>query len=192
MPLVLPDGFGLCTIHWRIGAQGGDAVTVIGVENSGTAFVKASTVKDAVENNLLPEMGDAVILERVKVTQRDGAVYSQGEWGSGQNGEVAQSILPPNCTYLVRKLTTGLGRPGRGRMYLPGPLENEVTNSGYLSPSRVTSLQNAVEQFLVDTGPQVIFHRDPLDPSNYDADPPTELFSFSVEAQIATQRRRLR
>jgi len=105
----------------------------------------------------------------------------------GAAGEVA---LPPQVAILVRKNTARGGRRGRGRIYWPG-----MTVSGYVEGGVMTSgaqglFQGAFETFrtaLAADGCILVVLHDVAA-----GGPPDVVTGLSVQATLATQRRRIR
>lgn len=99
--------------------------------------------------------------------------------------------IPANCSVLVRKNTDEGGRKQRGRLNLPaGKMEEQNVDAAGFITSGVRSVMqthwNAFHARLVtDQMVPYLYHSDA-------ADDPTEITSFSVMAQIATQRLRMR
>lgn len=110
-------------------------------------------------------------------------------------GTNASTVLPQNCSYLVHKRSTTGGRGGRGRFYLPGPLEGQTSPTGVLDVlvvSNFNTLLTAALAALVATpevGQMVILH-DSLGANA--ADNPVTVSALQCDPSIATQRRRLR
>lgn len=105
-------------------------------------------------------------------------------------GTIASPGIPPNCSWLVKKSTGLGGRNNRGRMYWPpSPLnETNVDSAGNINGTLVGILQGRMDNLLdfmsAATFELFLFHSV--------AFAPTQITGFSVESQIATQRRRLR
>jgi hypothetical protein len=119
-------------------------------------------------------------------------------------GAVAETLIPlpgtggtlgtlvQNTTCLVKKLTGEAGRKFRGRCYVP-PIslaEVDVSNTGMIDPTTLSTIQTNWDSFTGALSASTsieelyLFHTDPTDP--------TQITDFQVEAQVATQRRRLR
>ena len=119
-------------------------------------------------------------------------------------GSVAETLIPlpgtggtlgtliQNTTCLVKKLTDEAGRKFRGRCYMP-PIslaEVDVNNVGMIDPTTLATIQTNFDSFTgafegdSNVGDLYLFHTD--------ATAPTQITSFQVEGQVATQRRRLR
>jgi hypothetical protein len=108
---------------------------------------------------------------------------------------------------LVRKNTALGGRRGRGRIYLPGISESNIDPGGYLNGTYLASVQSNFVSLMTDwltinCVPTVTHSANLIDnpspPPFQIPDPtwvpigPTVVTSFSVQAQVATQRRRQR
>lgn len=114
-----------------------------------------------------------------------------GQFLNNVVGTIASPSLPPNCSALVRKVTTAGGRRNRGRAYVPLCFTGEgfVDQAGFITPATITAMNTKFNLMLSDlntAGYQpVLFHTQP--PYT-----PTPVSSLVLQAQIATQRRRLR
>jgi len=119
-------------------------------------------------------------------------------------GALAETIIPlpgtggtlgtvvQNTSVLVKKITGEAGRAHRGRCYFP-PIslaEVDVNNVGMIDATVRSTIQSNWDGFITaletaeDLMGLVLLHAS--------AETPTEITSFQVEAQVATQRRRLR
>jgi hypothetical protein len=113
-------------------------------------------------------------------------------------GGESAAMLPPNCALLVRKSTGLGGRRGRGRCYIPWVVQEAAANDvGVIDGASLTVRQGDADAWLADLAagssgtsptPMYLLH----DTSGAGAEPaPTEVTGLSVDALIATQRRRL-
>lgn len=121
---------------------------------------------------------------------------------------VAAGDTLPNTAFLITK-TTGLGgRRGRGRWFVPGPVESEVANGGTVSAAVANAMTASFGAFALDLGiaehEMVLLHapsytwaivdgqpkRIPDDPGTAPA--PTVVTGGTCSTRLATQRRRLR
>ena len=111
------------------------------------------------------------------------------------SGESSAAKLPQNCALLVQKQTALGGRKGKGRMFLPGMLnESKVDAVGAIDADFVSDLQITADLFLENLGRS--------EPGGWDAAPmvllhnsselPTLVDGLRISPVIATQRRRLR
>lgn len=197
MALILPDGYGIATATWLVAGAGSPGMNVFGYDASALDADTVATTWMQFFEDLLPQLANAVTIENVKTVQRDGLVYSVGEAGpsvSGQ-GQINTPTVPSNTTWLIRKRSNLMGRENQGRMYLPGVPEAAVNASGEVDPSTRAALQGLIiDGWTVANAaaPMVLLHRNPLDPDDYNASPPTPVVQLLLDSRVATQRRRMR
>jgi len=105
--------------------------------------------------------------------------------------------LPQNCAVLVTKQTGRAGRTGKGRMFWPTILEDEVNGLGQIEPDYRDDLQAAWDELFVAHrdgneefagAPMVLLHNEGVP---FGADP-TDITYLYVDPIISTQRGRLR
>ena len=114
---------------------------------------------------------------------------AEGIHVSSTAGTASGAPLAVNGSLLVKKGTALLGRHNRGRMYIPGILdESGVDARGFINSSDVPSFQTKVDNFRTayEDGSlvSVIIHAN--------GSTPTTITRLVVESQIGTQRRRMR
>jgi hypothetical protein len=109
----------------------------------------------------------------------------------GQPGTGTSNPLPNNCASLVRKGTALGGRRGRGRMYIPGIAEANVSNNGTISTTPLATLQTAMNNFQLDIVNTAEVEALALLHSSAPFTP-TAITDLKVQPRIATQRRRMR
>jgi hypothetical protein len=97
----------------------------------------------------------------------------------------------PQVAVLVRKNTALGGRAGRGRLYLPGVADQQITPGGILSGGFITDLQETFDAFFDELGNTNLFPL-LLHQAGSPLSTPTPITGFSVQSVIATQRRRVR
>jgi len=113
-----------------------------------------------------------------------------GTWGS-RVGDLSPSCLPQNCAYLFRKQTALGGRANRGRGYIPGIPEGDVSTVGIVSGTSLSAFITAMADYRNDliaharVSTPVVLHDDAMLT-------PTAITNLSAKTTIATQRRRLR
>jgi hypothetical protein len=103
-------------------------------------------------------------------------------------GAGAPNALPNNCALLIKKNTEQAGRRGRGRMYMPAFVlgEASIDQSGIIDAGARNSIQTLINNtFLGDDF--VLLHDSEPSPMA-----PTVITGFTLDRQIATQRRRMR
>lgn len=129
-------------------------------------------------------------LTRILVKFGPDNVGPSGEFAFSGEGTLGEA-LAPNTAVLVAKITEDGGRAGRGRLYWPAAEENTVSSAGILSPTPIANLQTAFNTFRnqLSAGdlPPVVLHQ----PGSPIVEP-SPITAFTVQALVATQRRRLR
>lgn len=198
MTIVIPEGFANCTMITTVAGRTRPLTTSIGVLPQPGFPKDATEIADSVyavctgsgkpwDNG---RMIDDFTFQGVSVTQTVGGLPVIGQHIEPSVGTAVSASMPVNCSVLVKKNTALGGRKNRGRCYV-GPFnlgEGTVDQIGIIDPSQVTTLGLEWDDFLIGIHDQdllaILFHSD--------ATTPTEITSFSVESQIATQRRRLR
>lgn len=115
---------------------------------------------------------------------------------STQTGQQTGSALPANCAALVAK-QTGLGGPGnRGRIFVPGIPDDQVSAAGVLDNALRTVIQTAMDGLIsviiVDT--DTTFLHSIIHSAVVPAVPPgpTPVTSLVVRGQIGIQTKRYR
>lgn len=193
MPLLIPEGF--AQITWLFGglsAPNGAACTQ-GVEVGGSQTLPdiADAAKDAWVAGLAHVQDANCVLTGVRVKAGPNATGPQIEMGYSLGGTASGSGVVPNAALLVRKLTNMGGRQGRGRMYVPGFTEQDVSSSGTIGGAYLANVQGHADTTFDDLVAAllipVLFH-DAAAPVTT----PTTLVQYTVDATMATQRRRLR
>jgi hypothetical protein len=109
--------------------------------------------------------------------------------GTGGSG----TFNPPNTSMLVKKTTLLVGKKYRGRAYVPliSLVEADVDNVGMIDSTVRGVIQGGWNDFITKIGTDVAnFERFVLLHEGLTA--PTTIETWTVENQVATQRRRLR
>jgi hypothetical protein len=119
---------------------------------------------------------------------QDGGPPVIGEAPTGYEGTAGQGSMTQNVAILVKKTTSLGGRSGRGRMYLPPFMveEVEMTPQGTFGSGLLAAVQARVSDWFF-AGTYVLLH-DEESPTVT----PTPITGFIVDDRVATQRRRLR
>lgn len=109
----------------------------------------------------------------------------------GAVGTLVAEAMPPNCAVLIRKATSRGGRRGRGRMYVPpfNVAEGNVGPAGTIASAQLSAIQtlwsNCLTQLNSGDYPPYLLHET-------SEVAPDAVFSWNVQARVATQRTRLR
>ena len=188
---VIPPGFAEARLSFSIPGDAGPAMVVFGFEPADPdPNAIAPDILQAFQGTLLTQLAQTVVLSEVEVTVgQDGGPPIVGGVSSGGPGGINSDATPPNTAYLIQKRTVFGGSAYRGRMFLPGVIEERVENDGLLTPTAYDMLQDEADAFLTrmttEGNPLVLLHGDPtLDP--------TPIAALNVAQKVATQRRRLR
>jgi hypothetical protein len=178
--LIIPPGFANAAFTFTSDTGTQPFVTTLGVDVSafGGDFVEAANVAMTYYGqNMAANTDSALTLDRVTLS-----VGSDGPGGSVDSDlppipmTRSASGAPMAMAAIARKVTNELGRRGRGRMFLPGTVSNsDADESGQLSPTRITSLNTALDNLWDDFAngsspllalPPVLLHSTtPVDPT---------------------------
>lgn len=191
---VIPSGF--AQANFKIGGGGfpNGAEITLGLDVSGVVLGPSAVASDLIANwgaNIDPIVPGTLTLDSVLVKFGPNATGPSAEVPSGNAGSGGGTGTSPAVAWLVHKLTASGGRPGRGRMYMPGVQESEIDTAGNLSAGFVAGAQSAMEDFFDQLGadgtPPVLLHSAASPVST-----PTPITGFTVDGVAATQRRRQR
>lgn len=151
------------------------------------------------------EMGAALLLGWEFQEQLSSSITLSGilvKYGpaiTGPSAEIVANVpglgnataVPPNTSALVGKVTGFGGRAGRGRFYLPGLVEGNVTESGAIEAFYLSALQ-AVADSTFDNWVTAGYIPALLHGANSPIPQPLPVVGLEVSGRVATQRRRLR
>lgn len=160
----------------------------IGAYTSPVAVLAESLVADW-EADLASLYPPTVQLQGVRVKAGPNATGPEAFAGASIAGTTEGNVEPPNVAIIIRKNTDLGGRHGRGRMFSPGVFENFDVAGGTLTPTEVTRQKTAWDAFFAA---QALRTLTPVLLHTATEILPTAVTSISVEALLATQRRRLR
>lgn len=219
MGVIIPPGHAQCAIHWQLTGDLEPILNVHGIEVvAGTTDPNAiaQQVYNAWHTAFTVADYDASYNLQKCVVQlgQDAADPLIGEYVGNFQGSRAGTCPSQNVSILVTKVTALGGRRHRGRMFLPAGLvlASEVGETGLLDATRRNTLQAMCTQLRTSliggTGiesPELLHAtatkwvlnendqpRRVIDPSAPAPPPPTPITAFSVQNQVATQRRRMR
>ena len=191
---LIPDGYAQANLRFTdLSSPNGAEITLgiqLGLPGAGPADV-AGIVAEAWGDTIRTVMPATVELGSVLVKFGPNLTGPSAELSAGTNGSGGGASGPPNVAILVHKNTALGGRAGRGRFYHPGAQESEVDPSGNLTPAFVAGMQTQCNTFFSDLDTAglalVLLHSD-----GSPITAPTVLTGLTVDARVATQRRRLR
>lgn len=195
--LVIPPGFAQGLLRWQQTSQTKEYLCTIGLDLDGNPAADdvASELRGAWSSSFAASTlaTDYAFLGATVYIGQDGGPPLVGESIIPVTGTSAGSRTTQNVAILVRKRTAFGGRRNRGRMYVPAGYLTEagVGSDGTLDNTFRSTFQTNINAFLT-TLPAVgviagacILHSTGLVG-------PTAVTSLTVEAKVATQRKRLR
>lgn len=153
MSLVIPPGFGSAAFIFTGPVGTEPYVTTLGVDLSaaGGDFVgAANTIKSSFKSALDNFWSKELVLDRVTLAVgQDGPGGSVDSSTSPYSSTRAGNNPPTAMSAIARKVTNELGRSGRGRMFLPGFLnEAAVDESGRIDSGSIAAIGNGMNDFL--------------------------------------------
>jgi hypothetical protein len=197
--LVIPPGFGLWTFYLQHAGISHTALVTLGFSVAAPPYTQANN--DAAHTAWVLAMqplwdAEVTFTKTAALIGNDGPLFRFETTGSGTGSRTAQTVTPPQTTYLLTKATGLAGRRYRGRMYLPFVSETGTQQTGQLESAESTILAaraTALETGLVGgtTGSGGLFLLHSESPLSATPDP-TLITNLSAGAFVATQRRRLR
>lgn len=196
MPYGLPEEHGIVTYYFTADGVSREMSTALAFKGSTIPdLAAAEAFYDALGDNLVPSLSTQYALIRCHVLFNSGLGFFEVEHAEVTAGTGAGGGITVNTCYLITKNSAQVGRKHRGRMYLPGPDEEDVGSAGIIGDLAADALQAATEAFLVDfvavagVDYAAILHA----PVEGGPDPdPDEIISLTFQTKVATQRRRLR
>lgn len=190
--MIIPVGYGLVLIEF-VAAGGSDPFGLVSFGVANDNDLSAQAVGDGVADawqgsGIMANLSSSVATTNIRVKlgpNDDGAFYDRG---MSIGGGGAATMAPVNTAYLLHKSTDLGGRKGRGRMYLPGVLEADVSSFGNITAGIVTAINVDAAALLsgltTELVPMVLLHSD--------ATAPTLVTGLQCDGIAATQRRRMR
>lgn len=188
--MTIPLGFSQATLFFTGVAVPNGANVVFGVQNSGglTPGAIAGAINTRWTAGIMPLLGSGVTFTGTLVKNGPDATGPFASVAVVSPGGKATAGLTPNTAFLLTKNTSLGGREGRGRMYIPGPVEADVDSGGAVTAAQITAFLTAGSALLTnlntDNIPMVLLHKS--------STAPTLVTSLGVSTGVATQRRRLR
>lgn len=203
--VIVPVGYGQAAFIFSATVGTPEFVTTIGVDLDGVGgnFIGAADhLFDAYNDAFMGTTSSMLSLDRVNLTIGvDGG--GNGSVSSTRPSEVGGDVgnwLPINVGVILRKQTYMLGRAGRGRMFLPGVLNNsQVSEGGVVSQSAIDGLTQFGNKFLdsikaLDAPDAPEATMTPMEPVLLHSGEmvPTPISSMGVAPLIGVQRKRVR
>lgn len=194
MPVVIPAGFGEVTFVFT-GGPSDPMTNVLGVDppdgmpTPDIAQLAAEAYSAAAATNPQTFQWFGVTFDRTIARRNLAGVMQTAEFPVGTVGEVGGQPMPFNTSVLVRKTTAIGGRRGRGRWYFMGANELDSSDGAFLDTGPRNAYQGAFTNMFNDLVADLL---NPVVLHDTAAVAPTPITGFSVQARLATQRRRLR
>jgi len=208
--MTIPVLYGQVSIEYTGTNVPTGAANVFGISHDGivTPGDAAQFFKDKWIARIMPQLTNDVTLSKVRVKFGPDATGAFAEVAANTPGGLDTTSLAPNTAYLVNKSTSSGGRRGRGRMFIPGLAEVDVSDGGIITGGRLTLVDAALANFMADVVASVydivVLHSPAtvwiLDANGQPRRQPTAgavpapylVTSMTAAAKVATQRRRLR
>jgi hypothetical protein len=190
----IPTGFGQANFVFTGACVPTGAEVTLGVTTSdfvGTPTEAAEALWDAWALDMSDMQNTACVLTEVRLKYGPTATGPTGVFGGSEAGHLATSGTSSAVALLVAKTTSFGGRAGKGRMFVPGMSEPDVTVGGAVDSAFLAFAQGKCDAFhaslvAADLEPRLLHSADsPLST-------PTLIDAFVVQGTVATQRRRQR
>lgn len=189
--MIIPEGFSQVNMIFTGTGLPSGAQVAFGVRNEfeKTPIAIANLVKTAwVDSVIMAFFANTTIVTGILVKNGPNDVGPAATLGVSLPGASGSAQAAPNVAVLAHKVTGIGGRHGRGRMYLPGIPEGNVSAGGALDATIQANLTTNLGTFLVKLEAADI----PMTLLHSDAFTPVPVEDLIVDATVATQRRRLR
>jgi len=162
----LPAGYARITQFFSVPGTAGPAMLTFGGHpgNGDDPNDLAGDIRGFFVNRLAPTLANSTFVDQTTVLYNDAGTLKVGQSLGLDNGSLTGAALPPQNAIIAKKLTGLAGRRFRGRWYIPGLVETDVDEKGFISSTRRNTLDTAVQNILADMGartpttPMVLLH----------------------------------
>jgi hypothetical protein len=197
MTIAWPDHTYEVGVHYTQDSSLRPAVITFGVNYTGADFeADANLLCLDWVTTVNHSVADHFTCDRITFASVDGQVLDLAQLTPGGTSHLSAT---PNVTFLVRKITAEPGRRKRGRFYLPGVSEQDVDSVGVIAASKITEVQNNLNDFITAANGHRFFmcliHKERAPKPGEEplpVLPPTAVQSWRIDPLAATQRRRMR
>jgi len=198
MGIIIPESYSNVSLIFTCEGSIKEKVTSFGIHSADldqpTPDIVADDVRSAFSGSGRPFNAASMLnewtFEGVVVTQTIDGLPVIGALLDPIHGTAAADPPPSNVALLIKKQTALGGRKNRGRMYVPpaGVSQSALDASGNFKSGEQAGQQTKYDGAFgaLETGDYVMFL------FHSDSTAPTPITGFSVESQVATQRRRMR
>jgi hypothetical protein len=189
----IPSGFAQANFVFTGAAVPTGAECTIGLglgSFSGTATDAADALFPAWGDNISDIQGTTCVLTEVRVKFGPTDTGPTGIHAGSQAGGISLSTSPA-VALLVAKTTSFGGKAGRGRMFVPGMSEVDVSVSGVVDSAFLAAAQGKVDDFVTAVLAADLDLR-LLHSATSPLSTPTLIDALVVQGTVATQRRRQR
>jgi len=191
---VIPTGFAQVNFLFGGTQNPTGAEVTLGVDlelYGGTATDLADDAASAFVTHIMPNLNTSTSLVGALAKFGPSATGPSGQVTTATAGGNGGAACSPNVTYLVQKITNDGGRAGRGRWYLPGASEADVSGNGELNAGIITALDPDLTAFLGALTSAdltaVVLHG-----AGSPITVPSPITSMVTDGLAATQRKRMR
>ena len=198
MGIIIPEDFWQLSMIWTLAGNLKEKVSTLGFQPADPTETDIASVADDWYSRLVGtgdmiapgNMFDEWTFQGVSVIKQTSTGPLVAQHLDPVVGTLTGMGIPSNSSWLIKKNTALGGRHNRGRMYIPpyGLASANVETNGNINSTLVGIMQDFWDAILTAVGVSswelFVLHSD--------STTPTPINGFSVENQVATQRRRLR
>lgn len=191
---VIPSGFAQINFVFAGAALPHGAEVTLGANISSYGGTPAQACSDAIDawtTNMSPRQISAVNLASVRVKFGPNNVGPSAEVADGTPGGAGGAGVSSAVSVLIHKVTGAGGRAGRGRMFVPGVQETDVSDAGVIGGATLTAWQGSATGLLNDLGTALLIPA-LLHGVGSPITTPSTILSLTVDSIVGTQRRRQR
>lgn len=204
MSIQIPIGYANVALNFQCAGRPRQYAVTFGVEqtsppatpNGLAQLIDGAFTSGGAPFATLSNVLDSYTYLGVTLTLMTGTGAVPGVFPNSLVGTATAGASPGNVAYIVRKATLRGGKAGRGRMFSPcfNLAEGSIDSAGFISGGTQAALTTQWGNFLVNlatAGPLMnLLHGPPTGGGAVPA--PDRVTSLAVEAEVATQRRRIR
>lgn len=157
----------------------------------GNPAAACADARDAWQTNMSPRQISGVSLVATRVKFGPNATGPSAEVASSIPGGAGGAGVSSAVSVLIHKTTGAGGRAGRGRMFVPGLQETDVSDAGAITGATLTAWQTSASGLLTDLGTALLIPA-LLHGVGSPITTPSTILTLTVDGVVGTQRRRQR